>query len=393
VIDTINSTRDGGLHDYNYDGLDQLTSATRPAGYGVANESYLYDKVGNREVPTDLTIYQYDNNHRITQSPGLLQYTYDLAGNQLTRTDGVTMTYDTDNRLTTYVKGATSASYAYDAFGRRIKKTVNGVITYFAWDGSQLIAEYSSTGVRQKRYAYLPNSLNPVQVQDVNGTYNVHSDHLDTARFLTNSAQVIVWSAKQSAFGQTTVNQDVDGNGTAVVYNLRFPGQYFDAESNLHQNYFRDYDPSIGRYIESDPIGLEGGINTYAYVSGNPLSFVDPKGQTWWNAALFVGGTSWAAYQGYKAGQEYAKARCKTNQKFDARADDPNYTPRQDVAYGAEQISNGVQAYGPIGLKAGIGVGLAGIGGNVWGAGAAFAGAMAAFEFGKNSVVCKCDEK
>ncbi len=279
VIDTINSTRDGGLHNYDYDGLDQLTTVTHPAGYGIANETYLYDKVGNREEPSDLNIYQYDNNHRITQSPGLLQYTYDNAGNTLTRSDGVVMTYDTDNRLITYTKGATNTTYAYDAFGRRIKKMVNGVTTYFAWNGNQLIAEYSSTGVRQKRYAYLPNSFNPVQVQDANGIYNVHSDHLDTARFLTNSAQAIVWSAKQTGFGQTTVNQDPDGNGTAIVYNLRFPGQYLDSESGYHYNYFRDYDPSIGRYIESDPIGLEGGVNTYGYAYQNPIGNYDPDGR------------------------------------------------------------------------------------------------------------------
>ncbi|MCI0561546.1 MAG: RHS repeat-associated core domain-containing protein, partial [Nitrososphaera sp.] len=71
---------------------------------------------------------------------------------------------------------------------------------------------------------------------------------------------------------------DPDGDGLSFVYNLRMPGQYFDQETGLHYNTFRDYDPRVGRYVESDPIGLEGGINPYIYVGSNPLSRIDPNG-------------------------------------------------------------------------------------------------------------------
>jgi RHS repeat-associated protein len=97
---------------------------------------------------------------------------------------------------------------------------------------------------------------------------------LNTPRVITDSGNNIVWQWE---------NSDPFGNNVPVAnggfeFNLRFPGQYYDRETNLHYNYYRDYDPAIGRYIQSDPIGLGGGINTYAYVLGNPLRFADPLG-------------------------------------------------------------------------------------------------------------------
>jgi RHS repeat-associated protein len=66
--------------------------------------------------------------------------------------------------------------------------------------------------------------------------------------------------------------------GPEVTYNLRFPGQFFDSQAGLHQNYFRDYDPAVGRYVESDPIGLTAGVNTYVYVGADPMDWFDPDG-------------------------------------------------------------------------------------------------------------------
>lgn len=86
------------------------------------------------------------------------------------------------------------------------------------------------------------------------------------------------WPYEGNPFDAAAANEDPDGDGTLLAYPLRFPGQVADADTGLHYNYFREYEPAIGRFIESDPIGLDGGINTYLYGKGNPLFFVDPRG-------------------------------------------------------------------------------------------------------------------
>jgi RHS repeat-associated protein len=106
----------------------------------------------------------------------------------------------------------------------------------------------------------------------------IHGDHLGTPQLVTDESGRAIWSASYLPFGEATVDEDPDGDGVAYELNLRFPGQYYDAESELHYNYFRDYNPAIGRYTQPDPIGVDGGLNVYEYAIGNPLVNFDPFG-------------------------------------------------------------------------------------------------------------------
>jgi len=99
-----------------------------------------------------------------------------------------------------------------------------------------------------------------------------------TPQAMTDINGTVVWTMSQTPFGLATVNEDPDGDGIRVTNNFRFPGQYFDAETGLNYNYQRTYDPAIGRYTQHDPIGLNGGMNPYGYVEGNPIIRIDVNG-------------------------------------------------------------------------------------------------------------------
>jgi len=175
------------------------------------------------------------------------------------------------------------ATYAYDAFGRRIAKTVHGSTTYYIYSGNQLIAELDESGEMVKAYGWDLNdeSNSPPLWQaevtdgrlDTAEYHTLINDHLGTPQMAVNDEGDVTWRAVSESFGKTIPHQQ-----NQITMNLRFPGQYYDEETGTHYNYFRDYNPVAGRYIQKDPIGLWGGINEYGYVHGNPLKYTDPKG-------------------------------------------------------------------------------------------------------------------
>jgi RHS repeat-associated protein len=140
-----------------------------------------------------------------------------------------------------------------------------------------LIAETDSDGNLIRDYVWA-DSVPVAQVEAGEKIAYLHTDHLNTPRLATNAQGNVIWRWEGTAFGESYPNEDVDGNSIKTVINLRFPGQYYDLESGLHYNWNRYYDPKLGRYVTSDPIGLRGGLNTYAYAKSNPLLYVDKDG-------------------------------------------------------------------------------------------------------------------
>jgi RHS repeat-associated protein len=212
--------------------------------------------------------------------------TLDLSGNTdilCTALDALELALPntTITRPTTCSNGGTTPSQQvqnlHNAQGQRVVKTVNGdanTAIHFLYDQSgQVIAEIdASTGTTLREYIYVNGQQ--IAIVDDTGTQNeeayfVHNDHLGTPQKITDQTQAIVWDATYEPFGEVEVATE------EIENNIRFPGQYADEETGLNYNYFRDYDPSTGRYVESDPIGLSGGLNTYGYVSMNPASNTD----------------------------------------------------------------------------------------------------------------------
>ena len=156
--------------------------------------------------------------------------------------------------------------------GQRVVKSVGGQSTVYHYDlAGQLIAETDGDGNLIKVYVWL-HGQPLAQVGASGAVYYYHNDHLGTPQRMTDGSGAVVWAADYLPFGQADVNV-----GT-VVNNLRFAGQYYDAETGLHYNYHRYYDPQLGRYLRADPIGLKGGINPYLYVQNNPVNWIDPLG-------------------------------------------------------------------------------------------------------------------
>jgi RHS repeat-associated protein len=293
------------LRSYEYDRLNRLEKVKNPVG--VPFWSFSYDKTGNRSsivtavAPIDenpggpdwnfvTNNYVYPSSNHKLSSNGVEPRQYDAAGNTTqigssSQPGGVRLTfaYDNSNRLSTVDTVVGSVAYTYNGAGQRVRRLLNGINEYHVYLGSQLIGVFDNSGSSVQRVIWMGDT--PVGLVIGNGLsakmYYVEADILDTPRVVIDPVRNVAvwkWDLEAEPFGNSHPNTDPDMDGTQFSLDMRFPGQMFDSFSGHISNYYRDFDPSTGRYLQSDPIGLAGGMSTYAYAESDPMQFIDPFG-------------------------------------------------------------------------------------------------------------------
>jgi RHS repeat-associated protein len=282
---------------FEHDRLDRLLGQDLRSGANPAQAldqyRYTWDLAGNRSS------YRYENGSgvwtythstpsssnrldSVTGPTGKLAYSYDAAG--FPKGDGArSYTWRASGWLDSLTRDGLTTRYTYNGLAQRVAKlsgstpaTAADTRLYTYDEAGHLLGEYTATGQLIQEHVWLGDT--PLALIDPQGVKLVFADQLDTPRRITDTNGKALWKWNGEAFGLSLPNEDADGDGKTLTYNLRFPGQVFDKESNLHYNWHRYYDPGTGRYISSDPIGLNGGINTYGYVGGRPLGLIDAYG-------------------------------------------------------------------------------------------------------------------
>ena len=283
-------TADGGtsLAQFGYDGMGRLTQ-TKDGPSGTVIEAYDYDPTGNRMGMTSnagTQVYSYaPGSHRLTSVDGEVR-DHDAAGNT-TSIGSREYVYSDANRLRqAKQRGVVLESYLYNHRGERIQREPSGGSAQFTVydEAGQWLGNYGSTGQALQQAIWLdsyPVALINAPAVGVPEVAYIQPDHLGTPRVVIDPVRnlsIWEWSSKSEVFGNQSPNGDPDGDGVAFELALRFPGQQATDASGLFYNYQREYDPAVGRYSQSDPIGLEGGISTFAYAAGNPTVYTDPLG-------------------------------------------------------------------------------------------------------------------
>lgn len=297
---------------YDYDSLGRLT-VTRDGPTGAPLDTYQYDPSGDRVGLTRggvTQIYGYSpTSHWLTDVAGSARG-YDAAGNVVSMSSsGKDFVYDANGRLSAIkTAGVVEASYRYNSLGERVLTAPTAAGTdgrRYLYDNAHWIGSYGVGGGASQQTIWLGDF--PVGVFASNGNVQklsyIQPDHLGAPRAVIDAARdakIWSWDMKGEVFGATIPDQDPDADGVPTVFDLRYAGQIYDVSSGSYYNYYRDYDPHTGRYLQSDPLGLFGGPNTYLYVGGSPLSYVDPLGL--FGFGVLGGGSVEAGVPGLSAG-------------------------------------------------------------------------------------------
>jgi len=291
----------GTILGYTFDAADRITATTET---GLPTKAFGYDTLGrltSHVSGATTQAYTYDaNGNRTSVTQGTPATTYAIAANNnwLTATSGgrtASFTYDASGRMTAAMDGGAPSYHAYDARGARVATYTATFSSFNAFNGMgervirngfgavpqigrvfvyddahHLLGEYDLSGRPVQETVWLGDT--PIATFMGKQTYAIYADQVGAPHAIADQTGKTVWQWDHDPFGNGTPT------GT-IAYNLRFPGQYQDPDTGLLYNMARDYNPILGRYLQSDPIGLDGGINTYAYAGGNPVSFADPTGQ------------------------------------------------------------------------------------------------------------------
>jgi RHS repeat-associated protein len=294
----------GTTSTYTYDDDSRLTSITTTnGGTAIDSTTYTLDGVGNRLTKSQpqqsiSNTYTYDTIYRLTQatptggSYPTEAFTYDNVGNRLTKTneetpnnsETTTYSYDDENRLTAVqITGnnlTRQIAFAYDPFGRRIKKTVSpsgggvGEETTYVYDNQNIILEYDSSNNIQIRYTHGINIDEPLAMEKNSQVYYYHADGLGSITALSNASGSIVQRYEYDSFGNMTITT----NGS-ISQPYTYTAREYDTETGMYFYRARYYDPKAGRFVTKDPISFAGGdVNLYAYVGNNPGNRIDPLG-------------------------------------------------------------------------------------------------------------------
>ena len=271
-------TTPAGTTSYEYDFLGQLTRVEYPGGRVV---TYTYDPAGNRVTVTDAgvpTNYSTNNMNEYTQVTATT-YVYDADGNRISKTDATGVTtyeYDPENRLTRISNPSLGVwDYSYDGLGNRIEVAHDGSPSRYVHDPRGIVDvanEYDGTGSLAARYLYGADLVSRV---DDGGASWYGFDALGSTALMSDAVGSASNTYSYDPFGIVLVAAAPETN----------PYQFDGREGVLADadglNYMRArfYDPSIGRFVNEDPIGIEGGINLYSYANNDPISLTDPTGQ------------------------------------------------------------------------------------------------------------------